>query len=455
MGLVYFTGLALLIVVGYLFGRSRAAAAGRTATLHSRPPYHGAFVALAVLVPLVLIFAIGAPVADWIVDNKALTAFDPSVVDDPIRRSAVLRDINEVVSGKYSGDPTPALRRAAETYVSVRAWANTLILAGGLVFGLLGLAFGLRALSAQFRARNQVERFVKGLLFAAACVAVLTTVGIVSSVLFETVRFFEKVSPAEFLFGLHWSPQTAIRADQVGSSGAFGIVPLVTGTLLITTIAMLIAGPIGLFAAIYMAEYASPRFRSFAKPILEILAGIPTVVLGFFAALSLAPWIRETGQMLGLNVASESALAAGVVMGMMIIPFVSSLSDDIINSVPQALRDGSYAMGATKSETIKKVVLPAAFAGIVSAFMLAISRAVGETMIVVMAAGLAANLTFNPFEAVTTFTVQIKTILVGDQEFDSAKTLSAFALGFVLFFFTLMLNVVALQVVKRYREQYD
>ena len=377
------------------------------------------------------------------------------MLDDPLRRGAALRDIEAVAFGKHTGDPTPALRRAAETYVAVRSWASHLILATGLVFGLIGLAFGLRVLSAEFRARNRVERFVEGILFAAACVAVLTTIGILASVVWETVRFFEKVSPLDFLFGLHWSPQTAIRADQVGSSGAFGIVPLVVGTLLITVIAMLIAGPIGLFAAIYMAEYASPRFRSFAKPILEILAGIPTVVLGFFAALSVAPWIRETGQALGFDVASESALAAGIVMGMMIIPFVSSLSDDVINAVPQALRDGSYAIGATRSETIKKVVLPAAFAGIVSAFMLAISRAVGETMIVVMAAGLAGNLTFNPFEAVTTFTVQIKTILVGDQEFDSAKTLSAFALGFVLFFFTLTLNVIAMQIVKRYREQYD
>lgn len=241
----------------------------------------------------------------------------------------------------------------------------------------------------------------------------------------------------------------------MGSSGAFGIVPLVTGTLLITTIAMFIAGPIGLFAAIYMAEYATPRFRSIAKPILEILAGIPTVVLGFFAALTVAPNIRGAGASLGLDVASESAVAAGIVMGMMIIPFVSSLSDDVINAVPQSMRDGSLAMGATPSETVKRVVLPAALPGIVSAFMLAISRAVGETMIVVMAAGLAANLTFNPLEAVTTFTVQIKTILVGDQEFDSAKTLSAFALGLVLFFFTLTLNVIALEIVKRYREQYD
>jgi phosphate transport system permease protein len=455
MGLIYFAGLALLICVGYLFGRSRAAAAGRTAALHSRPAYHGAFVAIAVLVPVLLIFLIGAPVADRIVESKALSALDPSMLDDPLRRGAALRDIEAVAVGQYSGDPTPALRRAADTYASVRSWANNLILGSGLVFGLLGIAFGLRALSVQFRARNQVERFVKAILFAAACVAVLTTIGIVLSVLFETVRFFERVSPIDFLFGLQWSPQTAIRADQVGSSGAFGIVPLVAGTLLITLIAILVAGPIGLFAAIYMAEYASPRFRAFAKPVLGILAGIPTVVLGFFAALSLAPWIRDGGQALGLNVASESALAAGLVMGMMIIPFVSSLSDDVINAVPQSLRDGSYSMGATKSETIRKVVLPAAFAGIVSAFMLAISRAVGETMIVVMAAGLAANLTLNPLEAVTTFTVQIKTILVGDQEFDSAKTLSAFALGFVLFFFTLALNVIALQIVKRYREQYD
>jgi phosphate transport system permease protein len=274
-------------------------------------------------------------------------------------------------------------------------------------------------------------------------------------VLFETTRFFSKVSVFDFVFGLQWSPQTAIRADQVGSSGAFGIVPLVAGTFLITLIAMVVAGPIGLLCAIYMAEYASKPVRAVAKPVLEILAGIPTVVLGFFAALTVAPLVRGWGEAAGLSVASESALAAGLVMGMMIIPFVSSLSDDVINAVPQSLRDGSYAMGATRSETIKKVVLPAALPGIVSAFMLGISRAVGETMIVVMAAGLAANLTFNPLEAVTTFTVQIKTILVGDQEFDSAKTLAAFALGFVLFFFTLVLNFIALRVVQRYREQYD
>jgi len=457
MSLVYFLGLILLVLVGFVFGRSRAnaAAASQSAALHSRPVYHGAFAAIAALIPMLAIFVIGRPLADYIVGVQALTAYDPAILTDDLRRASVLRDIVSVANGQYSGTASAALKAAADVYASSNSFANTLIIGAGWIFGLLGLSFGLRTLSATFRARNQVERVVKIVLFAAACVAVLTTVGILFSVLFETLRFFEKVSPLEFLFGLQWSPQIAMRADQGGSSGAFGIIPLVTGTLLITFIAILIAGPVGLFAAIYMAEYASPRFRAFAKPLLEILAGIPTVVLGFFAALTLAPHVRGWGEVLGLNVASESALAAGIVMGMMIIPFVSSLSDDVINAVPQSLRDGSYAMGSTKSETVKKVVLPAAFAGIVSAFMLAISRAVGETMIVVMAAGLAANLTVNPLEAVTTFTVQIKTILVGDQEFDSAKTLAAFALGFVLFFFTLTLNVIAMQIVKRYREQYD
>jgi phosphate transport system permease protein len=452
---LYFLGLALLVVVGYLFGRSRANAAGRTDALHSRPAYHGSFVVISILLPMLLIFAVAGPISERIVNTQAISALDPALLDDDLKRGAALRDIVAVATGRYSGQPSVALKNAADVYASLRSWTSTIIVGAGWIFGLLGLAYGLRTLSVQFRARNHVETVVKYVLLAAACVAVLTTIGIVFSVLFETIRFFQKVSPLDFIFGTQWSPQTAIRADQAGSSGAFGIIPLVTGTLLITLIAMLIAGPIGLFAAIYMAEYATPRFRAWAKPLLEILAGIPTVVLGFFAALSLAPWVRAAGESIGLNVASESALAAGIVMGMMIIPFVSSLSDDVINAVPQSLRDGSYGMGATQSETIKKVVLPAALPGIVSAFMLAISRAVGETMIVVMAAGLAANLTFNPLEAVTTFTVQIKTILVGDQEFESAKTLAAFALGFVLFFFTLMLNVIAMQIVKRYREQYD
>ena len=259
----------------------------------------------------------------------------------------------------------------------------------------------------------------------------------------------------EFLFGTNWSPQMAIRADQVGSSGAFGAVPLFTGTLLIALIAMLVAVPIGLTSAIYLSEYADRRFRAVAKPLLEILAGVPTVVYGFFAALVVAPLVREAGRYLGLDVASESALAAGLVMGVMIIPFISSLSDDVINAVPQSLRDGSYALGATQSETIRRVVIPAALPGIAGGILLAMSRAIGETMIVVMAAGLSANLTANPLAAVTTVTVQIATLLVGDQEFDSPKTLAAFALGLVLFLVTLTLNVIALHIVRKYREQYE
>jgi phosphate transport system permease protein len=258
-----------------------------------------------------------------------------------------------------------------------------------------------------------------------------------------------------FLFGLDWSPQMAIRADQVGSSGAFGAVPLFTGTLLISAIAMTVSVPIGLLSAIYLAEYASLKFRAAAKPLLEILAGIPTVVYGFFAALTVAPFTRNLGMDLGLNVSSESALAAGLVMGIMIIPFVSSLSDDFINAVPQALRDGAYALGATQSETIRQVVIPAALPGIVGGILLAVSRAIGETMIVVMAAGLSANLTANPLEAVTTVTTQIVTLLVGDQEFDSPKTLAAFALGLILFLSTLALNIIALHIVRKYREQYE
>jgi phosphate transport system permease protein len=305
------------------------------------------------------------------------------------------------------------------------------------------------------RVQKAVEAVIKGILIASSTVAILTTVGIVASLLFESLRFFGEVPLTDFLFGLEWSPQTAIRADQVGSSGSFGAIPLFAGTLLISAIALIIATPIGLFAAIYLAEYANVHVRNWVKPILEILAGIPTVVYGFFAALVVAPWLRGGGETIGLDVSSESALAAGLVMGVMIIPLISSLSDDVINAVPQTMRDGSFGLGATKSETIRNVVLPAALPGIMGGLLLAASRAIGETMIVVMAAGLAANLTANPLEAVTTVTVQIVTLLTGDQEFDSAKTLAAFALGLMLFFTTLVLNVVALHIVNKYREQYE
>lgn len=305
------------------------------------------------------------------------------------------------------------------------------------------------------RQREVGELAVKTVLIACSLAAVLTTIGIVFSLVFEAIRFFEKIPITNFLFGLEWSPQTAIRADQVGASGAFGAIPLITGTLLISAIAMTVAAPLGLLSAIYLAEYSSTKTRNIIKPLLEMLAGIPTVVYGFFAALVIAPFIRDAGTGIGFEVASESALAAGLAMGIMIVPLVSSLSDDVINAVPQSLRDASYGLGATQAETIRKVILPAAIPGIAGSMLLATSRAIGETMIVVMAAGLAAKLTANPLDAVTTITVQIVTLLTGDQEFDSAKTLAAFALGLLLFVTTLCLNVIALQIVEHYKEQYD
>ena len=303
--------------------------------------------------------------------------------------------------------------------------------------------------------RRTREFFVTALLLLCSLVAILTTFGIVFSLALEAFQFFKKVSLFDFLFGLEWSPQTALRSDQVGSSGSFGAVPLIAGTLLISAIAMIVATPLGLMSAVYLAEYASDSTRTFIKPLLELLAGIPTVVYGFFAALVIAPFLRVSGESAGFVISSESALAAGLTMGVMIIPLVSSLSDDVINAVPQSLRDASYGLGATQAETIKQVVLPAAIPGIAGSLLLATSRAIGETMIVVMAAGLAANLTANPFEAVTTVTVQIVTLLTGDQEFDSAKTLSAFALGLLLFTITLCLNIIALKIVDRFKEQYD
>lgn len=300
--------------------------------------------------------------------------------------------------------------------------------------------------------QRRLERAAVVLLFLCAALSILLTLSIVLSVVFESLRFFAHVAPLDFLFGTNWSPQSAKGEDV---SGAFGALPLFAGTLLITLVAMLVAVPIGLLSAIYMAEYASPRLRAVAKPALEILAGIPTVVYGYFAVVTIAPMIRELGASFGLSVASESALAAGLVMGVMIIPFVSSLSDDIITAVPKALREAAYGLGATQSECIRQVVLPAALPGIMGAVLLAVSRAIGETMIVVMAAGLAANLSFNPLEAVTTVTVQIVTLLVGDQEFNSAKTLASFALGLTLFVVTLVLNIIALFIVRKYREQYE
>lgn len=303
--------------------------------------------------------------------------------------------------------------------------------------------------------RRPAEQVIRVFLVACSVVAVFVTIGIILSLLLETILFFREVSVFDFLFGTNWSPQTAMREDQVGSTGAFGFLPLIAGTMLISVIALSVAAPFGVYSAVYLAEYAKPGHRSVIKPILEILAGIPTVVYGFFAAIVIAPALRDAGAVIGLDVASESALAAGLVMGVMIIPLVSSLSDDVIRSVPAAMREGSLGLGATQSETVRRVILPAALPGIASGILLAASRAVGETMIVVMAAGLAANLTFNPLSAVTTVTVQIVMLLTGDQEFDSAKTLAAFALGLVLLCITLVFNIAARLIVTYYQEQYD
>ena len=386
-----------------------------------------------------------------------LQALDPETKDLPPQRLQLLMtDIQNLAAGYgIFRDVTPELERAAAAYNNVFAFGRSIALVAALSLSVIGLGLGRRFISPNLRARNKVERVITVVMIIASTIAIMTTIGIVLSLLFEAIRFFSRIPIGEFLFGLSWDPQTAIREDQVAAQGAFGAVPLFTGTLLITLIAMAVAVPVGLFSAIYLSDYAPRRIRGTVKPLLEILAGVPTVVYGFFAALTVAPFIRDTFGGFGFSVSSESALAAGVVMGIMIIPFVSSLSDDVMNAVPQNLRDGAYAMGATQSETIKQVVFPAALPGIVGAILLAISRAIGETMIVVMAAGLAANLTANPFEAVTTVTVQIVTLLTGDQEFDSAKTLAAFALGITLFAVTLALNVVALNIVRKYREKYE
>jgi phosphate transport system permease protein len=461
--MVSWIALVLLAVAGYLFasGRARSVVAGGGGQLHSLPVYHGMLTIVAVAIPMAIVLAVGSWLLEKMAVASALSAFPPEVANDPLQRGASLRDVQNLLTGRFGEGATEALKKAADNYQTTHWTAGWAMTAIAVLAGLVGMFIVSSRVGPAFRARNIFERFVLTVLLLCALVAIVTTIGIVLSVVWETYRFFFDTSLkgrptiSGFLFGTEWNPQAAMRADQGEIQTAYGFLPLLTGSLLITFIALAVAGPLGLFSAIYLSEYASPRFRALAKPVLEILAGIPTVVLGFFAAITVAPYIRGWGEQFGLDVASESALAAGLVMGMMIIPFISSLSDDVINSVPQSLRDGAYALGATRSETVRRVVLPAALPGIVSAFILAFSRAIGETMIVVMAAGLAAKLTINPLEAVTTITVQIATILVGDQEFDSAKTLSAFALGFVLFFVTLFLNVIALQIVRRYREQYD
>ena len=449
-------------VIAWFAGRTRAAAfapqqahgAKTTGRAHSLPGYHASYVALWAVLPALLLAGAWASLAPRLVlDQVVSSPAAASLPGDLAERRAVLGEARAVANGDLQAAFNPQADAIAPEFASAERRFGLIGLALVGILGIAGAAFGYSRVRPDFRARTHVERVVRALLFTASLIAILTTVGIVASLLFESIRFFGMVNPVDFLFGTRWSPQAATGGDMT----ALGAVPLFWGTIFIgAIIAMLVAIPLGLMSAIYLTQYAHPRTRRWMKPLLEILAGVPTVVYGYFAALTVAPIVRDLGVGIGISSASsESALAAGLVMGIMIIPFVSSMADDSLAAVPQSMRDGSLAMGATKSETIRKVLVPAALPGIVGGVLLAVSRAIGETMIVVMAAGLAANMTANPFASVTTVTVQIVQLLTGDQEFDSAKTLAAFALGLVLFIVTLMLNVIALAVVKRYREAYE
>lgn len=450
--LLLIAGLAL---IGWLAGRARSALlAGRAGTrLHSRPQYHGWYVALWLFAPAAIFLAVWSSMSPALITNAVLAS--PEAQSLPafgFERGAMLSDARAVAQGKQ------AAVRIAEAAPLVKPYADAthrfawIGIAAMLALALAGGLYAFTRIKPDFRARTRVERIVMALLLIASLVAILTTFGIVLSLLFESIRFFRLVPATELLFGTYWNPQSGSPQP-----GTFGGIPLFWGTVLIgAIIAMFVAIPIGMMTAVYLTQYAAPTVRKWVKPCLEILAGVPTVVYGYFAALTVAPALRNFAVMLGVpNASTESALAAGIVMGVMIIPFVSSMADDSINAVPQAMRDGSLALGATPNETIRQVLIPAALPGVMGGILLAVSRAIGETMIVVMAAGLSANLTANPFASVTTVTAQIVKLLTGDQEFDSAKTLAAFALGLVLFIVTLLLNIVALRIVKKYREAYD
>ncbi|MEY4869495.1 MAG: phosphate transporter permease subunit PstC, partial [Pseudomonadota bacterium] len=441
--LVLIAGLGL---IGWLFARAKAQQlnTGRNA-LHSLPGHHGWYLALWIVLPALVGVLIWGAISPGLIHAAVMA--DPAAASLPafdLERNAILSEAYTLANNPAAIAFNPDAEKLVPAVVAAKSKFGVMGALLALLLAFAGGGFGYTRLSASFQARTKVERVVLLLLLAASLLAVLTTVGIIASLLFESGLFFSKVSPLEFIFGTHWSP----------ANGSFGAVPLFWGTIFIgAIIAMIVAIPLGLMSAIYLTQYAHPNVRKWMKPMLEILAGIPTVVYGYFAALTVAPVVRDFAVMMGVsNPSTESALAAGLVVGIMIIPFVSSMADDSIAAVPQAMRDGSLAMGATRSETIKKVLIPAALPGIVAGVMLAISRAIGETMIVVMAAGAAANLSANPFASMTTVTFQIVQLLTGDQEFDSAKTLSAFALGLVLFGVTLVLNIIALRVVKRFRE---
>ncbi len=468
--LIIVAGSVLAYFIGYRRSHKIAQPIGGVRKLATLPSYYASMMALWAFIPALVLIVLWLMADGMVIDSLVKSSMPEETKKlAPESFGLVYSRVENVALGIGSAEDLGAeYQPAVERLRKLTAISKQAMPVLTIILVVLGALIGSKGISAKHNARYGVERIFSMSLFVCSSIAVLTTFGIVFSVVFESISFFEKVPFTEFLFGTHWSPQIAIREDQTGASGAFGVIPLIAGTLLISVIALSIAVPVGLMSAIYLSEYASSKARGIIKPALEILAGVPTVVYGFFAALTVAPAIRRWGDavrdwgadnnigfLASLDVSSQSALAAGLVMGVMIIPFVSSLSDDVINAVPQSLRDGSFGLGATQSETIKKVVFPAALPGIVGGILLAASRAIGETMIVVMAAGLTAKLTINPLEEVTTVTVQIVTLLVGDQEFDSAKTLAAFALGLFLFLITFMLNVIALRVVKKYREQYD
>ncbi len=452
----------ILLVIGlggiaWAVGRAKAlrfTPIGGTRVAHSLPGYHGWYVAAWALLPALVFTAIWATAAPRLERQQVLASPAAQVLPaDPFMRTAILGEARSIAEGAKGTALNAESTILAPEFRNAKLLYGSIGVAVALMLALAGGAWGFLHVRPDFRARLRVERIVMyGLLFA-SLIAVLTTLGIVASLVFETALFFGQVRISDFLFNMRWSPQAATGGDMT----AMGAVPLFWGTIFIGAIlAMIVAIPIGLMSAIYLTQYADPRVRAWMKPTLEILAGVPTVVYGYFAALVIAPRIRDFGISIGItDAALESALAAGLVMGVMIIPFVSSMADDSIAAVPQSMRDGSLAMGATKSETIRRVLIPAALPGVVGGVLLAVSRAIGETMIVVMAAGFAANMTANPFASVTTVTVQIVKILQGDQNFDSALTLSAFALGLALFIVTFALNVIALRVVKRFREAYE
>lgn len=453
--------ILLTSVVAYVYGRSRASSivGGKLEALHSLPSYHGLYSAMWTFIVGVAALIVFTILANTWVNNSLVNALPADALQlSQLKQDRLLADAKAIANGQIVSAPADARsdeirNRLAKVYGESISFWNWVIAISAAVLGLLTFAATNRQIAPRFRARNRSEWVIQAVLLISATLAILTTIGIVLSLIGETARFFSQVPITSFLFGTHWSPLSGVFEGKMNADSV-GAIPLFAGTLLITFIAMLVAVPIGLLAAIYLSDYASSSTRAWAKPLLELLAGIPTVVYGFFAAITVAPMIRGFGESIGLTVASESALAAGIVMGIMIIPFISSLSDDVINAVPQALRDGSYGLGATKAETITRVILPAALPGIVSAVLLGISRAIGETMIVVMAAGQGANLTWNPLEAVTTVTVQIVALITGDTEADTAAG-PAFALGFTLFCVTLFFNVIALRIVQKYRQKYD